>query len=80
MKPRKRKNKTSIRRPPWKMSEVEYLKDNYVHYMTAGISEVLGRTLQSVYQKARQLGLYKTPNTRRLTGIVRERAKREARA
>lgn len=41
----------------WTSSEIEYLKDNWHKKKTQEIAEDLGRTYQSIYNKARKLGL-----------------------
>ena len=41
----------------WKEREIEYLKENWGKKKTQEIAEDLGRTYQSIYNKARKLGL-----------------------
>jgi len=49
-----------VKRRPWSPSDIELLRQLYPHKRTIDIAAQLGRTVETVFTKARQLGLKKT--------------------
>lgn len=63
---------------PWRVwtdKELEYLKKNYAHYSSVDMGKQLGRSVNSLYGKACELGLIKAPGVRGLIALHREHMK-----
>lgn len=59
----------------WTTGELEYFKKYYADYSSVDLGRQLGRSVNSMYGKAYELGLCKKPGVRSLIALDRENRK-----